>query len=191
MVKWIKVLNNYKPTIASAINKTEHFIKQSREIYGNQYDYSKSIYIDCKKLIEIICTIENHGSFFKTPDKHLNAKQGCPKCSSLTKSNELFKEQAKEVHKNFYDYSLVDYKHNKIKVKIICPIHGKFEQEPHLHLLRHGCQKCGKETQKLGAGFSKSTFKKQCIKNNDGLGIFYIIKCFNDQEEFYKLRNYF
>ena len=40
------------------------------------------------------------------------------------KTTEQFIIQAKEVHGDHYDYSLVDYKTNKIKVKIICPIHG-------------------------------------------------------------------
>ena len=45
-----------------------------------------------------------------------------------------------------------------------------------------GCPSCAKEN----FGWSKTSFKKSCQKNN-GLGIFYIIKCFNDTEEFYKI----
>lgn len=51
--------------------------------------------------------------------------------------------KASSIHKNKYDYSLVDYKNNHTKVKIICPIHGIFEQTPYIHLMGCGCQKCG------------------------------------------------
>ena len=49
------------------------------------------------------------------------------------------------VHKNKFDYSLVEYKNNRTKVKIICPIHGLFEQTPHNHLTGSDCKKCGSE----------------------------------------------
>lgn len=44
-------------------------------------------------------------------------------------------------HGNKYDYSLVEYVNNNTKVKIICPIHGIFEQIPSSHF-KHGCKKC-------------------------------------------------
>jgi very-short-patch-repair endonuclease len=44
---------------------------------------------------------------------------------------------------NIYDYSLVDYKNNKLKVKIICKEHGIFEQTPNNHLSKkQDCPKC-------------------------------------------------
>ena len=39
-----------------------------------------------------------------------------------------FKDKENCIHKTFYDYSLVEYKSSNDKVKIICPIHGVFEQ---------------------------------------------------------------
>ena len=58
------------------------------------------------------------------------------------KTTENFIEKAKQIHGNKYDYSLVEYKNNKTKVKIICPIHGIFEQTPNCHLRLQGCPKC-------------------------------------------------
>lgn len=47
---------------------------------------------------------------------------------------------------NKYDYSLVDYKNSRTKIKIICPIHGKFEQTPDCHIQsKFGCTQCGQE----------------------------------------------
>ena len=50
----------------------------------------------------------------------------------LTKED--FIERAKLFHNNKYDYSLVEYKNARTKIKIICPIHGIFEQTPDNHL---------------------------------------------------------
>jgi Zn finger protein HypA/HybF involved in hydrogenase expression len=55
---------------------------------------------------------------------------------------EDFVNKSNLIHNNFYDYSLVDYKNNNIKVKIICPIHGTFEQIPKNHTKGQGCPKC-------------------------------------------------
>ena len=47
---------------------------------------------------------------------------------------EIFIQKAKSVHGNKYDYSLVEYVNSATKIKIICPIHGIFEQTPNNHL---------------------------------------------------------
>ena len=57
-------------------------------------------------------------------------------------STKEFKIKANKIHNNFYDYSLVDYKNAKTKIKIICPLHGVFEQTPDNHLSGKGCSKC-------------------------------------------------
>ena len=47
------------------------------------------------------------------------------------------------IHGNKYDYSLVEYSTMHNKVKIICPIHGEFEQSPNAHIRqKQGCKKC-------------------------------------------------
>lgn len=58
----------------------------------------------------------------------------------LTK--EEFVEKATEVHNGKYDYSLVNYKNKGVKVKIICPFHGVFEQSPKYHLKGYLCPYC-------------------------------------------------
>ena len=51
-------------------------------------------------------------------------------------------EKFNKIHGNKYDYSLVEYVNNTTKVKIICPIHGIFEQTPKSHLDGNNCYKC-------------------------------------------------
>ena len=58
------------------------------------------------------------------------------------KTTEQFIKEAKEIHGDKYDYSLVDYKNDRSKIKIICPVHGVFEQIPNSHLRGGGCLKC-------------------------------------------------
>ena len=60
-------------------------------------------------------------------------------------TKETFIIKAKEVHGDKYDYSLVDYKNNKTKVKIICNTHNIFEMRPDAHLQWSECDCCRKE----------------------------------------------
>lgn len=52
-------------------------------------------------------------------------------------------EKAREIHHNRYDYSMVEYHNSFTKIKIICPIHGEFEQRPCDHInQKQGCPRC-------------------------------------------------
>ena len=60
-----------------------------------------------------------------------------------------FIEKSVKIHSDRYDYSLVNYVNSKTKVKIVCPIHGIFEQIPYSHLKGCVCRLCANENQKL------------------------------------------
>lgn len=62
-------------------------------------------------------------------------------------SKEEFVEICKNIHDDFYDYSSVSYKNIKNKIKIICPVHGEFEQVADNHRRGHGCNKCAISSQ--------------------------------------------
>lgn len=112
---------------------TEEFIKRAREVHGNKYDYSKSVYIDARSPITIICP--KHGEFYSIPDNHINKRSGCPYCSGIIPiTTEEFIRRAKETHGNKYDYSKTVYTNNHTPLIITCPIHGDFEQIPSDHL---------------------------------------------------------
>ena len=124
---------------------TEEFIKRAKEIHGGKYDYSLADYKGYDKKIKIICP--THGVFEQSPDSHLRGR-ACPVCGKEKLSmlfsfpQEQLIKRAKEIHGDKYDYSLVDYKKAIVKVKIICPIHGIFEQSPDSHLRERGCPIC-------------------------------------------------
>lgn len=76
----------------------------------------------------------------------------------MRNNNDNFIKRSSIIHNNQYDYSIVDYIDNKTKIKIICPIHGIFEQTPHAHLNGQKCPKC-QDTKKTNLDF------KQISKN--------------------------
>ena len=62
------------------------FIIKAKQVHGDVYDYSLSVYEGSTKHILIVCPV--HGNFYKTPSKHLLG-QGCPNCSKENKKNYL------------------------------------------------------------------------------------------------------
>ena len=125
------------------MEKTEKFIKKVINIHKKKYDYSLVTYINNKTLVKIIC--KEHGIFEQRPDSHIMGK-GCPMCSKSNKlTQEEFISKAKLKHGNKYNYSLVNYLGSKIKIKIICPEHGEFEQQPCEHIIGHGCRNCSND----------------------------------------------
>lgn len=165
---------------------TEEFIERSKEINGDLYGYDKSEYINSRTKVEIFCKVHNR-YFFKTPDKHWSG-YGCRECNKKTgkpiKTTQQFIKEAKELHGDKYDYSLVEYTNARVQVKITCNIHEHtFFQKPVNHLQnKGGCPICA--SMAVGMGFSRSEYIKQAA---DRICIFYTIRCFNEAEEFYKI----
>lgn len=138
----------------------EDFIKRSREIHGDKYDYSKVEYKGKDINVCIICP--EHGEFWQTPNNHWKGK-GCYECSRSKMGNkkyntETFIEKAIEIHKDKYDYSKVVYKDILTKVPIICPEHGEFMQMPYLHLCGSGCPSCAHSNNGLSKRLSTAEF---------------------------------
>jgi hypothetical protein len=67
------------PTCASTSKiTTDDFIKRAKEIHGNLYDYSNTLYVNTRTNLTITCN--EHGDFSKRPLLHLAENGGCPKC---------------------------------------------------------------------------------------------------------------
>lgn len=143
----------------------KEFIKKARKIHGNKYDYSKVIYVNNRTKVCIICPI--HGEFWQTPDAHLRGEK-CPVCSKEVSAEKrkittgYFIQKARKIHGDKYGYSNVEYCGALKKVKIICPIHGEFEQVASYHLSGNGCPQCAME-------MTESSFEREIsefIKEN-------------------------
>lgn len=140
----------------------EDFLIKSMRLHGSRYDYSQSIYINSRSKIKIIC--EEHGAFFQKAALHLNGA-GCRMCSrkretlpDKRKSQDLFISQSKKIHGDKYDYSLCSYRTSSEKVKIICRIHGIFEQVANSHLQGSGCGYCSGNKSNLDLFIEKANY---------------------------------
>ena len=122
-------------------NNTQTFIEKAISIHGNKYDYSVTVYVRVDTNVQIICP--EHGVFLQTPNNHIHAKRGCPKCSITRKlTTAEFIQRANLVHDRYYDYSLAEYTGIGNKIRIICPKHGEFLQVAGMHINGSICPKC-------------------------------------------------
>lgn len=124
----------------------EIFKEKANTVHQSKYNYSKVNYINNEIKIEIICN--KHGSFWQTPNKHLDGN-GCPKCAidltRITLEDVIYRAQ--KIHENKYDYSKSVYINARTKIIIICPIHKEFKLLPSDHIRLNntkGCPCCNK-----------------------------------------------
>lgn len=120
---------------------TEEFIRRAKEVHGDKYDYSKTVYINSSIPVEIICPV--HGSIFVLPYSHLHGYE-CKYCSQ-EKSRytfEQFIEDAINFYGDKYDYSKVVFKGYREKIEIVCPTHGPFFTKIYPFLKGQGCPSC-------------------------------------------------
>jgi very-short-patch-repair endonuclease len=125
---------------------TKEFIRDARLVHGDKYDYTKTKYIDCLHKIIITCKHDGHGDFLQWPQSHLKG-HGCQKCAGnyLRNKEELISDFNK-IHKNKYDYSLIEYTKMTDVIKIKCKIHGIFKKTVNHHLKGCGCKLCWMES---------------------------------------------
>ena len=71
---------------------------------------------------------------------------------------DFYISKARKVHGDFYDYSLFEYKAYHEKVKIVCPIHGLFEQTVANHLSGFSCYLCSKDRSGMKHRSSQESF---------------------------------
>jgi hypothetical protein len=166
---------------------TKTFIEKAKNIHGNKYDYSKIEYVNSKTKVIITCPL--HGDFKQEPRHHINGSS-CLKCGRITTetsrklTTNTFINNAKNIHGNKYDYSKSEYVNNKTKVIITCPLHGDFKQRPDTHFNGGGCKKCSSEKN----GWNHHLWEQQALISNKFESFkLYVIKCFNDDEHFYKI----
>lgn len=121
---------------------TIQFIRKAMMVWGDEYSYEKTQYVTMRQKLIVSC--RKHGDFNAHPGNFINLKSGCPVCGGQHgKSKAQFISDARKVHGDKYDYSLVSYLKTISPVEIICPIHGAFLQKPTVHLKGCGCPKCG------------------------------------------------
>jgi hypothetical protein len=112
---------------------TADFIRKSREVHGDLYDYSKVDYENAH--IKVLIIDPEYGEFWQAPKHHLNGSNNPARVGGVADTQQDFIRKAKEVHGDLYDYSLVKYVNSLTNVKIIDPEYGAFKQSPSSHLI--------------------------------------------------------
>ena len=128
----------------------EIFIERAKQIHGDKYDYSFVKYINAREPVEVFCN-SCKVAWPVSPYAHAkpNLKgSGCPRCAGFLRTTEDFIREAKAVHGDKYDLSLVNYKNARDGVLIRCPKHGRtWETTWHSFIIKkHVCAECGKES---------------------------------------------
>lgn len=129
------------------IESLEDFIRKATLVWGDTYDYSKSIYKGARVKLIIIC--KKHGEFSTTPDSHIH-KHGCPICGvDIVKTKRWssydtskFVNNAVELWGERYTYNNSIYTKALQPIIVTCRIHGDWETSPGNFLAGYGCPKC-------------------------------------------------
>ena len=161
-----------KPTINTALNKTNYFKNQLKEIHPELIVVS-----DYKGALKKIQIQTEYGICSCLPNNLLRGQ--IPSIETAIDKNEYFINKSNVLHKNKYDYSLINYINTSVKLEIICPVHGKFKQTPTHHFVNNGCKKCG-DSEKQGWWYKNPL-------NHNKLSNVYILKFTNDNHSFLKV----
>ena len=132
--------------IRAQYKNKEEYTKYIDEIRPNYYLWDKFLFKKNNDKVIVGCNKNVlHGYFETTRLKIDKSDYTCPICiknNKILKTTKEFIKDAILLHGDKYDYSLSDYKGVDNKLKIICNIHGIFEQTPYAHLKGSGCPKC-------------------------------------------------
>lgn len=175
------------PTVSNCLTKTEYFRHIVRSNKHPNLSFDKYIFGGMKSKSIVTCL--EHGDFEADAYRLIYLKSGCRKCydkyhkiNVKRKTLEEFVCQSKERFPDKFDYSLTEYKNTMTHVKLVCDIHGVFEQTPNEHLQSvTGCTKCGRE---LSSGYSLTDYVNVC--GNEGSHL-YIHKLNDSDSEFIKI----
>lgn len=179
-------------------NNKDIFIEEATKVYGDKDDYTSTEIVSAKDKITVRCTKHNH-TFTKSIQTYLLG-YGCPKCSAenysliRTKTTDKFIEESREIHEDRFDYTDTVYTLCTNKLKVMCKKHNHtFEILPdgHIKAQTGGCKHCQFDlmSQKFKGregtcGYTKLGYIKQASGKECRV---YLIKCWNKEEEFYKI----
>lgn len=128
---------------------TDEFIRRSKAIHGDKYDYSVMSYKGLKYPINLICKKHNYEFTVKAACQHIyDHYQGCQICKAEKLQNHFF-NKAKTIHGDKYDYSESVFVSSKKPIDIICKKHNyKFTlimAQAHVGVAKQGCPICSAE----------------------------------------------
>ena len=126
----------------------EKVLEQFKEVHGDEFDYSKVVYVDTHTPIEVRCKKHDY-TFYPTPKNHKNGAK-CKICGreaqteKARKSKEQFIKEMFNLYGDKYDVSNINYVNTKTEVEVLCRDHGTFYKKPFDLLAGHACKQCSK-----------------------------------------------
>lgn len=142
--------------LEKATYSNSEIIEQFRQIHGDTYDYSQVDYKGLRIPVTITCKV--HGPFQQQPANHKKGGK-CPYCTGIKVYWPDFVKNCHKTHGGKYTYPEQKLDNVSQKVRIICPIHGEFEQVASEHQYKYGCPECG-GTRKLTQDEILESFKE-------------------------------
>lgn len=168
-----------RPTIRTAIDKTICFKTKLKQVNPDLTLIDKYISARSKVLV-----MDSFGILYKATPTMLLQGHAPLKKSMVNKTEEYIKKFHK-IHNFKYQYNINTIKNlDKDLISIKCPNHGVFNQLAHSHIKGSGCPKCSQERSLWGysdwnnAGLNSNYFESFKL---------YIIRCYDDNESFYKI----
>ena len=128
-----------------ARDNTADFIRKSRAVHGDKYDYSRTEYVSDSEEVKIFC--RQHGEFTQRADHHKRGA-GCSMCHFEAMEQERsytfddFLKLAEDTHLGRYEYDASSWTGYLEKLNIKCPSHGWFMQSAAGHARGSGCPSC-------------------------------------------------
>ena len=106
----------------------EDFIRKSKNIFGDKYDYSLVDYKNENTLVKLTCKIPGHGIFEQKPKNHFRGLEGCGKCVEEEKK-EKNQKQKEEIFKIASKYdTLKDFRENEPHAVRIAYNYGYYDE---------------------------------------------------------------
>lgn len=165
----------------------ENIIQKSKKL--NYSLISHDIYKDMNSFT-LYCQKHSH-SWSPGYMNYIRSDTICTYCANELKSLnnshsfEYFVEQARQIFGDRYIYYKEHHKNCKDDPTIIgCKIHGDFPMSRGNHInQKQGCPDCARELAKMP--FTR--FKESSYKHHKGKAYLYVLRCFQQEESFYKI----
>ena len=163
--------------VASAMQRQyENFIKLANMVHeDSNLDFSNIVFSGFNSFLEIEC--RKHGKT-RVVARQVLGGRGCVGC----KHEAEFMYEAAKKFKNKYDLSKVKLRYKEDHIQIGCKVHG-FVTQQGSSFLRVGCKECAPKS----FGASKKKYTEICSDRHNSKSNLYILRCFGDGEEFYKI----
>ena len=168
---------------------SEH-LKEIIDIHGERYSYPNDLgLVTIYDKINIMC--KEHGIFKQTIYHHTKRKQGCPECARVERGLSKSKTWLSKLDERLSEIDLGDgisvvdtsnLKKSTSKITFSCEIHGEFKKSLGNLKLGQRCPECS-----FYEGWGKQTYIERSKDIYNGLCNLYYLKCWKDDEVFYKI----